>query len=570
MRTGNGWRHDKTLAVVTSCDAGQTAGELSEVRHGLFSLAMLDLLRTAQSTRSRLDLSDAFRIDLGRRMREIAVRAGLPSEQRPRLSSTGTANLVLLDGVASPATVLPPVSSNSVAVSSYVVCPDCGLRHELKDTFRCRVCGRDYLCLDHYDKTAKSCADCAAKAREEAERKAKAEAVDWNAKGDDFYFGRNGIAQDYAAAVKWYRKAAEQGNAAAQFSLGWMYAKGFGVAQDDTESGKWWRKAAEQGDANAQSNLGWMYQNGHGVVKDDAEAVKWFRKAAERGNATGQSNLGWMYANGFGVAQDYAEAVKWYRKAAEQGDEDAEEALKCLGNGANRSAAGSGRKRQAEEQAWKEADRNRPGAVMPVTVAGVSFNLRRIPAVGTQPALWMGETQVTQALWTAVMGSNPSRYAGDDQRPVERVSWNDCQAFLLKLNALDEVCRTGLEFRLPSAKEWEYACRAGSTGKYCRLADGTEITEKTLGRVAWFDRNSGNTTHPVGQKRPNALGLCDMHGNVWEWTQTRGFGGDRVRRGGSFFSAADSCTAGCKSYYCGEGWTLGFRLAASDKAASVG
>jgi hypothetical protein len=98
-----------------------------------------------------------------------------------------------------------------------------------------------------------------------------------------------------------------------------MYANGQGVTKDDAEAVKWYRKAAEQGHAEAQANLGIMYQHGRGIPKDDAEAVKWYRKAAEQGQALGQNNLGWMYANGQGVTKDDAEAVKWYRKAAEQG-----------------------------------------------------------------------------------------------------------------------------------------------------------------------------------------------------------------------------------------------------------
>ena len=262
-------------------------------------------------------------------------------------------------------------------------------------------------------------------------------------------------------------------------------------------------------------------------------------------------------------------------------------------------------KREAEERKAREeaerrtrvkTERNRPaGALLHVTAAGVTFNLRWIPANGSRPAFWMGETPVTQALWTAVMGSNPSQFKGDDhsigsaftrlissmmvvdsfsgmgagpdQRPVEEVSWYDCQEFLAKLNALDEVRRSGFVFRLPSSDEWEHACRAGSTGDYCRLADGTEIMKKSLGRVAWFDENSGGTTHPVGQKEPNAWGLYDMHGNVWEWTSTA-FGEERVFRGGSWFNSARFCESsgryrGSPSYrFTG----LGFRLCASGRA----
>ena len=96
----------------------------------------------------------------------------------------------------------------------------------------------------------------------------------------------------------------------------------------------------------------------------------------------------------------------------------------------------------------------------------------------------MGKYEVTQAQWEAVMGENPSEFKGANH-PVENVSWDDCQAFLAKLNAHPFARASGLVFRLPTEEEWETACRAGSTNDFCRLADGTEITEATLGRVAW-------------------------------------------------------------------------------------
>jgi TPR repeat protein len=125
-------------------------------------------------------------------------------------------------------------------------------------------------------------------------------------------------------AVKWWRKAAEQGNANAQGSLGLMYYNGNGVPQNYVEAVKWYRKAAEQGDAEAQYSLGVMYASGKGVAEDDTEAVRWFHKAAEQGYARAQFNLGLMYRKGRGVGEDDAEAVKWYRKAAEEGDEKAQ------------------------------------------------------------------------------------------------------------------------------------------------------------------------------------------------------------------------------------------------------
>ncbi len=212
----------------------------------------------------------------------------------------------------------------------------------------------------------------------------------------------------------------------------------------------------------------------------------------------------------------------------------------------------------------------------------------------------MGKFEVTQAQWRAVTGKTPSLYKGANH-PVENVSWNDCQAFLEKLNAHPAARASGLVFRLPTEEEWEFACRAGSTNDFCRLADGTEITAETLGRVAWFRANLStrprwladflafaeglvdrvyevNWTEtlahkPVGRKEPNAWGLHDMHGNVWEWTETAEANGKRrVIRGGGWLSYDGNCESSINGR--GEdapsirGNTLGFRLCATPSPAA--
>ena len=175
----------------------------------------------------------------------------------------------------------------------------------------------------------------------------------------------------------------------------------------------------------------------------------------------------------------------------------------------------------------------------------------------------MCKYEVTQALWVAMMGANPSEFKGAD-RPVENVSWDDCQKFLGKLNAMPEVKESGVTYRLPTEDEWVYACRAGAKDDYCKLADGAVITRDTLGDVAWYSANSDSKTHPVGQKNPNAFGLYDMHGNVAEWV-TLFIGHHRLSLscGGSWRSDVYGCSAGSH-----KSDSLGFRLAA-DRAADL-
>jgi formylglycine-generating enzyme required for sulfatase activity len=177
----------------------------------------------------------------------------------------------------------------------------------------------------------------------------------------------------------------------------------------------------------------------------------------------------------------------------------------------------------------------------------------------------IGETEVTQALWQAVMGNNPSYFKGQN-RPVEKVSWDDCKEFIRKLNAL-----TGQSFRLPKEAEWKYAAKGGSksrgyTYSGCNSEDDLEL-------YAWYDKNayycgssSGNSSHPdygthnVKTKRSNELGIYDMSGNVWEWCEDlySSSGSDRVLRGGGWRSNARGCRVS-RRYYDDPSYRYSFR-----------
>lgn len=193
------------------------------------------------------------------------------------------------------------------------------------------------------------------------------------------------------------------------------------------------------------------------------------------------------------------------------------------------------------------------------TVEGVSFTMKPVSggtfemgslsgSIDERPVhsvtlstYYIGETEVTQELWQAVMGSNPSRFTGS-QRPVEQVSWNDCQEFIEQLNAL-----TGKNFRLPTEAEWEYAARGGNKSKGYTYSGSNDVDA-----VAWYSDNSESSTHEVKGKLPNELGLYDMSGNVWEWCNDW-YGAynslSQTNPIGPIAGGYRVCCGGCWSYY---------------------
>ena len=207
------------------------------------------------------------------------------------------------------------------------------------------------------------------------------------------------------------------------------------------------------------------------------------------------------------------------------------------------------------------------GATRNQSGGNVSYNEKPVHLV-TLSDYYIGQTEVTQALWQAVMGSNPSNFTGDLKRPVEMVSWNQCQQFISKLNQM-----TGMNFRMPTEAEWEFAARGGNKSMGNMYAGSNFIDD-----VAWYIENANSTTHPVGTKKPNELGIYDMSGNIYEYCQC-GYADypsepqfnptgpetdtSRIIRGGSIDYADDYCRISRRWYdYPNSKWKdQGLRLA---------
>jgi formylglycine-generating enzyme required for sulfatase activity len=186
----------------------------------------------------------------------------------------------------------------------------------------------------------------------------------------------------------------------------------------------------------------------------------------------------------------------------------------------------------------------------------------------TMDDFYIGKYPITQAQWEAVTGGNPSHFEGNKNLPVENVSWSEAKKFCAKLSRM-----TGREYRLPSEAEWEYACRAGTAGDHAGKLD----------EMAWYRENSGEKSHPVGEKQPNAYGVYDMHGNVWEWCEdvlhmnyqgcpsdgeawwSGGDSGQRVKRGGCWADYETNCRSANRGWggVHERGHYCGFRVASS-------
>ena len=294
------------------------------------------------------------------------------------------------------------------------------------------------------------------------------------------------------------------------------------------------------------------------IANAEAEAQRQAREAEERRQAEEQRKAREEAARREAQekARQEAEAKAEQERLAEQ-ERQRQEALE--------------RQRQEEARRQREAEaRRRATSNRTIRVGNVSFEMvyvqggtfqmgataeQRSDAYGDEKPVHsvtlsdfhIGKYEVTQGLWKEVMGENPSYNKAGDNYPVEMVSWEDCQRFIERLNS-----RTGLNFRLPTEAEWEYAARGGQKSRGYKYSGSTY----DLGSVAWYEGNSGNRTHPVGQKQANELGLYDMSGNVYEWCYDwygryssssqrnpsgPASGANRVLRGGSYINNARFC-----------------------------
>ena len=345
----------------------------------------------------------------------------------------------------------------------------------------------------------------------------------------------DGVRKDAFEAMKWYNKAADQGHAGAQkkmktgellrsaqnggapekYKLAQAYETGSDdMRKDPEEAAKWYRMAAELGHAEAQCRLAQALETGTGIKRDTTEAAEWYRKAADQGHAGAQYRLGAAYENGVGVRMDYSEALKWYRKAADQGHAGAKDAYDRVVPVDVSGGPVEATLMLPAKTVLKMKKVEAGSFMMPQHIVE-DYNDQGPRRVTLPQDFYIGETEVTQTQWKAVMGTNPSKNKGDDL-PVENVTRNDAMSFCRRLNDLGKAPK-GWKFALPTEMQWEYAARGGNRSRGFKYCGSNNIDE-----VAWYGDNSDSHTHPVGQKKPNELGLYDMNGNVDEWCQDDG------------------------------------------------
>ena len=352
---------------------------------------------------------------------------------------------------------------------------------------------------------------------------------------------------------------------AAAYTLIYRYAEGLSVDKNTwrvqaldlaglgENRGRWidcCRQAAKVWSAHdAYYALAFWHFSGVDVGLTDAEAEALYEQSANKGNDEARNAIEAIKAKRAEEERIRAEKEA-ERRAAEEKKRAKEEAE------AKRREAAAKAKRSAEIEEMLAIAGKGLGCFVPI-VLGIwlichwhNKKVERINAAADNIMQSMlsipgakfkiGKTEVTQAQWYGIMGDNPSKHEGDNL-PVENVSWDDCQEFIEKLNECDAVKKSQMRrFRLPTESEWEYACRAGGTGNIGLMAGGQP------GRLDNKTKYNCGATHPVATKKPNAYGLYDMHGNVFEWCSDikKGYLYDSyVNKGGSYDKSAERCYA---------------------------
>ena len=501
-------KHAGTCCVLRSCDRFCPAMEFDDLGHGVFTRAVMDMLAD-ESARST-PFGEAFVAGIRSRMRGILSAHNVPTEQNPCFQTNGEA-FFLFDNMPVGKEATSPLPVSTVPL---VFCPVCGKYNLVTDTFKCKVCGMDNLCLSHSSGTPGVCRSCALEAE----------------------------AKEGVAAV-----AVQATVPAAPF-------------EGEEVSDEWWQheselRAALEAERLAAEKAEREVEEIERAAQAKAEAE---RKALEKTAARARQEA---------ELQAKLEEVRKKREDAERRAREIREAAArtktfVLPGGATM------------EMLWCP-----PGEFMmgsPETEEGREDD-ESLHRVRLTKGFWLGKYPVTQKQWESVMGNNPSHSKGDNL-PVEQVSWNDCQGFISKVNALLSCCA-----RLPTEAEWEYACRAGTTTAYFwgNALNGDKANcngnypcgTKTTGQYLY-------KTTPVGHYGVNAWGFADMHGNVWEWcadsygdypsgnaTDPTGpaSGGNRVMRGGSWISYARGCRSASRDgrYPSLRNDDCGFRLCCS-------
>ncbi len=350
--------------------------------------------------------------------------------------------------------------------------------------------------------------------------------------GNQYYNGK-GVEQNYQTAVEWFRRAAEQDHAKAQYYLGFCYYMGYGTTVDYAAAYQWYRKAADQNDAGGQWGVGVCYYNGYGITQDYAEAVKWFKSSAEQHNPGGQTWLGTCYYKGNGIKQNYMEAVKWYRLAAQRGYSNAQYSLglcyeKGLGVEPNHTEATKWYELAAEqghENAQKALKRLKSAALAATSVVTDTPASTPVPTNSPVPAHSptpkVNNTQSNNKTPEECYALGNQYYAGKgvEQNYQEAVKWYRLaaeQGLAASQNDLGFCYKKGhgvIQSDIEAVKWYQLAANQGNAAAQSNLGAcyyyGNGVTQDYTEAVKWYQlaANQGNA---IAQ---SSLGICYYYGN---------------------------------------------------------